>query len=166
MLALGKQRQVDFCEFEDSLVYRASSRTARETQRKVLFLIILELRLWKTNKEIKSVVRFWSEGSEAPVNDVLTPARDNVLLKRSPGILGSHALALEGIFHRSPETKEWGSEDRVSTLLQMVLMMNLVSQDIAALIPYFVQIWVKKFGCQLRVRHWEIGAEKSWTPLN
>ena len=26
--ALGKQRQVDLCEFEASLVYRASSRTA------------------------------------------------------------------------------------------------------------------------------------------
>ena len=29
----GKQKQVDFCEFEASLVYRASSRTARATQR-------------------------------------------------------------------------------------------------------------------------------------
>jgi hypothetical protein len=27
----GKQRQVDLCEFEASLVYRASSRTARAT---------------------------------------------------------------------------------------------------------------------------------------
>jgi hypothetical protein len=26
-----KQRQVDFCEFEASLVYRVNSRTARET---------------------------------------------------------------------------------------------------------------------------------------
>ena len=31
--ALGKQRQVDLCEFEASLVYRASSRTARAIQR-------------------------------------------------------------------------------------------------------------------------------------
>ena len=32
--ALGKQRQVDLCEFEASLVYRASSRTVRAvTQR-------------------------------------------------------------------------------------------------------------------------------------
>ena len=27
--ALGRQRQVDLCEFEVSLIYRASSRTAR-----------------------------------------------------------------------------------------------------------------------------------------
>ena len=31
--ALGRQRQGDLCEFEASLVYRASSRTARATQR-------------------------------------------------------------------------------------------------------------------------------------
>ena len=31
--ALGKQRQADLCESEASLVYRASSRTARTTQR-------------------------------------------------------------------------------------------------------------------------------------
>jgi hypothetical protein len=31
--ALGKQRQVDLCEFEASLVYRVSSRTARATHR-------------------------------------------------------------------------------------------------------------------------------------
>ena len=31
--ALGKQRQEDLCEFEDSLVYRVSFRTARATQR-------------------------------------------------------------------------------------------------------------------------------------
>ena len=32
--ALGRQRQVDLCEFKASLVYRASSRTARAvTQR-------------------------------------------------------------------------------------------------------------------------------------
>lgn len=30
---LGRQRQTDFCEFKDSLFYRASSRTARATQR-------------------------------------------------------------------------------------------------------------------------------------
>ena len=29
----GKQRQVDLCEFQTSLVYRAGSRTARVTQR-------------------------------------------------------------------------------------------------------------------------------------
>jgi hypothetical protein len=32
--ALGRQRQVDLDEFEASLVYRMSSRTARATQRK------------------------------------------------------------------------------------------------------------------------------------
>jgi hypothetical protein len=30
---LGKQRQADLCEFEASLVYRVSSRTARATLR-------------------------------------------------------------------------------------------------------------------------------------
>ena len=34
ILILGRQREVDLCEFEVSLVYRASSRTARAvTQR-------------------------------------------------------------------------------------------------------------------------------------
>ena len=31
--ALGRQMQVHFCEFEASLIYRASSRTARAVQR-------------------------------------------------------------------------------------------------------------------------------------
>ena len=31
--ALGRQRQVDLCEFKASLVYRGSSRTAKATQR-------------------------------------------------------------------------------------------------------------------------------------
>jgi hypothetical protein len=31
--ALGRQRQVDLCEFKASLVYRMNSRTARATQR-------------------------------------------------------------------------------------------------------------------------------------
>lgn len=31
--ALRKQRQVDLCEFEASLVYKVSSRTAKATQR-------------------------------------------------------------------------------------------------------------------------------------
>ena len=31
--ALERQRQVDFCEFEASLVYKASSRIAKATQR-------------------------------------------------------------------------------------------------------------------------------------
>jgi hypothetical protein len=30
--ALGRQRQVDLCEFETTLVYRWGSRTARATQ--------------------------------------------------------------------------------------------------------------------------------------
>jgi hypothetical protein len=33
ILALGRQRQVDFYDFEASLVYRVSSRIARATQR-------------------------------------------------------------------------------------------------------------------------------------
>jgi hypothetical protein len=32
ILALGKQRQVDLCEFKANLVYRGSSNTARATQ--------------------------------------------------------------------------------------------------------------------------------------
>lgn len=32
-LALGRQRQLDFCEFEATLAYRASSRPATATQR-------------------------------------------------------------------------------------------------------------------------------------
>jgi hypothetical protein len=32
--ALGRQRQVDLCEFKNSLVYRVSSRTVRATQKK------------------------------------------------------------------------------------------------------------------------------------
>ena len=32
--AFRRQRRVDFCEFEDSLVYRESCRTARATWRK------------------------------------------------------------------------------------------------------------------------------------
>jgi hypothetical protein len=31
--ALGREKQEDLCEFEASLVYRASSRIARATQR-------------------------------------------------------------------------------------------------------------------------------------
>ena len=31
--ALGRQRQVDLCEFKDSLVYRVNARTAKDTQR-------------------------------------------------------------------------------------------------------------------------------------
>ena len=36
ILALGRQRQVDLCEFKASLVYRASSRTAEATGRPCL----------------------------------------------------------------------------------------------------------------------------------
>jgi hypothetical protein len=31
MPELGKKRQLELCEFEDSLVYKANSRTARAT---------------------------------------------------------------------------------------------------------------------------------------
>ena len=36
ILALGRQRQVDLCEFKASLVYRVSSRTAGATGRPCL----------------------------------------------------------------------------------------------------------------------------------
>ena len=34
--ALGRQRQVDLCEFEVSLVYRVSFKTARATKRNLV----------------------------------------------------------------------------------------------------------------------------------
>ena len=34
--ALGRLRYVDFCQFKDSLVFRVSSRTAKDTQRTCL----------------------------------------------------------------------------------------------------------------------------------
>jgi hypothetical protein len=46
--ALGRQRQVALCEFKTSLVYRASSRTIRATQRKPV------LKNHKTTKNIIS----------------------------------------------------------------------------------------------------------------
>jgi hypothetical protein len=36
ILALGRQRQEDLCEFEEILVYRLSSRTARATEKPCL----------------------------------------------------------------------------------------------------------------------------------
>ena len=49
--ALGRQRQVDLCESENSLVYRVSSRTARATQKTCLEKQtkshILPRELWK-----------------------------------------------------------------------------------------------------------------------
>jgi hypothetical protein len=35
-LALERQKQSDLCEFQANVVYRASSRTAKETQRNCL----------------------------------------------------------------------------------------------------------------------------------
>lgn len=43
VLALGRERQVDLCEFEASLAYRSSSRTARE--------ILLKQNKTKRNKQ-------------------------------------------------------------------------------------------------------------------
>jgi hypothetical protein len=37
ILALGRQKQVDLCEFKASLGYRVNSRTARATQRTPVF---------------------------------------------------------------------------------------------------------------------------------
>ena len=47
--ALGSQRQVNLCEFEASLVYRASSKTARATHR----IPVLEKK--KKERKIKAV---------------------------------------------------------------------------------------------------------------
>jgi hypothetical protein len=52
ILALGKQRQEDLCEFQASLVYRVSSRIARSTQRNPVS------RNKQTNKQANSVI--WS----------------------------------------------------------------------------------------------------------
>ena len=52
-LTVGRQRQVDLCEFEASLLYRVSSRTARATQRSTVS---------KTNKQTKQNI------SQSPTN--------------------------------------------------------------------------------------------------
>ena len=39
--ALRRQRQVNVCDFKASLVYRASSRTTRDTQRNLVWKIII-----------------------------------------------------------------------------------------------------------------------------
>ena len=49
ILALGKQRQVDLCEFKASLVYKVSSRTAKATWRN------LKTRNKQTNKHTKKI---------------------------------------------------------------------------------------------------------------
>ena len=48
---LWKQRQVAFCEFEASLVYTVSSKTARSTQRNPVFK-----NKKRTNKQIKKSI--------------------------------------------------------------------------------------------------------------
>ena len=48
--ALGRQRQVDICEFEASLVYKVSPRTARALQRNTV------LNTKKKKKLINSMV--------------------------------------------------------------------------------------------------------------
>ena len=52
--ALGRQRQVDLCEFEASLVYRVSSRTARATQRNPVSKTKTNQPTNKTNKQTKN----------------------------------------------------------------------------------------------------------------
>lgn len=47
VLALGRERQVDLCEFKASLAYRSSSRTARE------ILLKQNKTKQKTNNKIK-----------------------------------------------------------------------------------------------------------------
>lgn len=51
--ARRRQRQLYFCESKDRLVYKASSRTGRNTQKKLGF----EKNLTKTNQQIKN--RSW-----------------------------------------------------------------------------------------------------------
>ena len=55
---LGRQRQVDFCEFEASMVYIVSSRPARATQRDPVS---------KQNQSVKSI----NEGGEGAGDRVL-----------------------------------------------------------------------------------------------
>jgi hypothetical protein len=47
---LGRQRQTDHYEFEASLVYRVSSRTARATQRN---------HVWKKTKNVTGDISYW-----------------------------------------------------------------------------------------------------------
>lgn len=47
--ARRRQRQLYFCESKDRLLYKASSRTGRNTQKKLGF----EKNLTKTNQQIK-----------------------------------------------------------------------------------------------------------------
>jgi hypothetical protein len=44
--ALGRQRRVDFCEFEASLVYRWSSGTVRDTQRNPVLISTTQRCQW------------------------------------------------------------------------------------------------------------------------
>ena len=56
MPLIGRQRQVGLCEFETSLVYRMSSRTARDTQRSPVSK--------KQNKKFKTCVPGDEESNE------------------------------------------------------------------------------------------------------
>ena len=55
--ALGKQRQVDLCVFEASLVYRVSSRTARAAQRNPVLKTKQNKKQQKV--EVYSIIQKW-----------------------------------------------------------------------------------------------------------
>jgi hypothetical protein len=55
ILALGRQRQADLCEFKDSLVYRLSSRAAKVTQKNPVM---------KNKNKTKKKKGGWGEGGE------------------------------------------------------------------------------------------------------
>jgi hypothetical protein len=55
ILAFRRQRQVALCEFEARIVYRASSRTVKATQRnpvsknQILYNVIYIYKIWEVN---------------------------------------------------------------------------------------------------------------------
>jgi hypothetical protein len=73
--ALGRQRQVDLCEFEASLLYKVSYRTARATQKNQ------KERKKKRKKEKKEVRCFmWRRHSENFCNSVISYFSRELLL--------------------------------------------------------------------------------------
>ena len=74
--ALGRQRQTDLCEFEASLVYTVSSRTARATQRN-------SVSKNKNDKQMNKNVKGTSELARQ-VKEFATKTDGQSLIPRSP----------------------------------------------------------------------------------
>ena len=69
---MGRQRQVDFCEFEAILVYRVSSRTARDAQRNPV----------STYKQTKSISLLEGGDMEAEAGQIETNQAGGVKTER------------------------------------------------------------------------------------